>query len=188
MVEQNLQVFPTLSLAASPLFSVNSESREVARSFYPVRLEVYRACLGDETPEEEEEEDDEKKMMIEAGARMGARGLVYLSPARDVLVSVYGRAALHDSELTLERSERSKMTAWLHRTRPMSEETGRLFRRHPDRWCLTRYASAHLSVQDWVEVREWMLAFGEEEYRGARNFLRSMHINTAGFAQVFGWE
>lgn len=55
----------------------------------------------------------------------GHYGPVYLSPALDAMVSVYRRAALHDSELTLERSERSKMTAWLHRTRPMSEETRR---------------------------------------------------------------
>ncbi|KAI0440698.1 hypothetical protein F4803DRAFT_459522 [Xylaria telfairii] len=177
-VEQNFQVFPTLDLVASPFFSVNAESREIVRSFYPVRLEVYRRY----EPQSEEE-------AAAAAARPpDRRGVVYLSPELDDMVSVYRRATLYDSELTLEPSERSKMTAMLHRTTPMSEETRRLFRRRPDRWCLTRYASLRLGVQDWTEVNEWMLGFDDEEYRGALRLLRSMRINTIGFWQVIGWE
>ncbi|KAI0407866.1 hypothetical protein F4802DRAFT_490677 [Xylaria palmicola] len=175
VVEQSLRVFPTLDLVASPFFSVNIESREAAQSFYSVRLDVYRRAPGDEPQPED------------ASRPPDHRGFVYLSPALDDIVSVYQRAALYDSELTLERSERSKRTAWGHQTGRMSEETLCLFRRQPDRWCLTRYASARLSAQDWMEVHEWILAFGEEEYRGALRLLRSMHFNTGGFAQVFGW-
>ncbi|KAI1198567.1 hypothetical protein F5X97DRAFT_298875 [Nemania serpens] len=186
VVEQNFQVFPTLDLAAPPFLSVNVESREAARAFYPVRLEVYRRI-----PESE----SERQALALALARPEGpfrpsdyRGLVYLSPALDDMVSVYRRAALYDSELALERSERSRLTACRHGTRPMSEETRRRFRRYPDRWCLTRYASAYLDTRDWLEVHEWMLTFGEEGYRGARRLLRSMHINTPGFTNVFGWE
>ncbi|KAI0466337.1 hypothetical protein F4859DRAFT_497790 [Xylaria cf. heliscus] len=178
-VEQNSQVFPTLDLVASPFFSVNTESREIVRTFYPVRLEVYRRY----EPQCEEEAASSGTLRA-----LDHRGFVYLSPELDDMVSVYRRATLYDSELTLERSERSKMTAMLHRTGPMSEETRRLFRRRPDRWCLTRYASLRLGVQDWTEVHEWMLAFDEEEYRGALRLLRSMRINTLGFWQVIGWE
>ncbi|KAI0116509.1 hypothetical protein GGR51DRAFT_320558 [Nemania sp. FL0031] len=177
VVEQNFQVFPTLDLVASPFFSVNTESREEARAFYSVRLEVYRRVS----------ESGEPPSIEYVPQSLDYRGLIYLSPEVDDMVSMYRRAALYDSELSLERSERSKMTAWRHRTKPMDEETRRLFRRYPDRWCLTRYASARLGVQDWTEVREWMLTFGDEEYRGACRLLRSMRINTAGFAQVFGW-
>ncbi|GAP87873.1 hypothetical protein SAMD00023353_1601350 [Rosellinia necatrix] len=193
VIEQNLQVFPTLSLAASPLFSVNSESREVARSFYTVRLEVYRRDPRNELTSSSEEEEEAEEEAAELSPppppdSQDCRGLVYLSPVWDVMVSVYRRAAFHESELSLEHSERSKMTAWFHRAGPMSKETLRLFHRQPDRWCLTRYASAHLSVQDWIEVREWILAFEHEQYRGARRLLQSMHINTAAFGQVFGYD
>lgn len=194
VVEQNFQVFPTLDLAASPFLSVNIESREAARAFYPVRLEVYRRI-----PECETQATAQATARQEGGGGGGGggsspfgpsdyRGLVYLSPALDDMVSVYRRAALYDSELALERSERSRRTAWRHGTRPMSEETRRLFRRYPDRWCLTRSASAYLDTRDWLEVHEWMLTFGEEGYRGARRLLRSMRINTSGFTNVFGWE
>ncbi|KAI8949351.1 hypothetical protein F4801DRAFT_591220 [Xylaria longipes] len=177
-VEQNLQVFPTLDLVASPFFSVNTESREIVQTFYPIRLEVYRRY----------EPGSQEAAAAAAGRPPDRRGFVYLSPELDDMVSVYRRATLYDSELTLVRSERSKMTAMLHSTGPMSEETRRLFRRRPDRWCLTRYASLRLGVQDWTEVHEWMLAFDEEEYRGALRLLRSMRINTLGFGQVIGWE
>ncbi|RYC61661.1 hypothetical protein CHU98_g4534 [Xylaria longipes] len=173
-VEQNLQVFPTLDLVASPFFSVNTESREIVQTFYPIRLEVYRRY----------EPGSQEAAAAAAGRPPDRRGFVYLSPELDDMVSVYRRATLYDSELTLVRSERSKMTAMLHSTGPMSEETRRLFRRRPDRWCLTRYASLRLGVQDWTEVHEWMLAFDEEEYRGALRLLRSMRINTLGFGQV----
>ncbi|KAI1747871.1 hypothetical protein F4782DRAFT_519689 [Xylaria castorea] len=177
-IEQNSQVFPTLDLVASPFFSVNTESREIVRSLYPVRLEVYRRY---------------EPQCEEAAAAMAARpadrrGFIYLSPELDDMVSVYRRATLYDSELTLERSERSKMTAMLHRTMPMSEEARRLFRRRPDRWCLTRYASLRLGAQDWAEVHEYLLAFNDEEYHSALRLLRSMRINTLGFWQVIGWE
>ncbi|KAI1188382.1 hypothetical protein F5B17DRAFT_395728 [Nemania serpens] len=184
VVEQNFQVFPTLDLAASPFLSVNFESREAARAFYPVRLEVYRRA-----PEGEAQAQSQAQVQSEGPFRPSDyRGLIYLSPALDDIVSVYRQAALYDSELALERSERSRMTAWHHGTRPMSEETRRLFRRCPDRWCLTRYASAYLDTRDWLEVHEWMLTFSEEGYRGAQRLLRSMRINTPGFTNVFGWE
>ncbi|KAF2971508.1 hypothetical protein GQX73_g2091 [Xylaria multiplex] len=176
VVEQNLQVYPTLDLVASPLFSVNSESREIALSFYPVRLEVYRR-----DPENEAQSEDTSRPP-------GSRGFIYLSPELDDIVSVHQRAAIYHSELSFELSERSKMTAWLHHTLPMSEETRQLFRRHPDRWCLMRYASGHFGARDWMEVQEWMLTFGEEEYRSSLRLLRSMRINTGEFAQVFGWR
>ncbi|KAI0455136.1 hypothetical protein F5B21DRAFT_503689 [Xylaria acuta] len=180
-IEQNFQVFPTLDLVASPFFSVNAESREIVRSFYPVRLEVYRRY-------EPQSEEAAAVAATVASRPADRRGFVYLNPKLDDMVSVYRRATLYDSELTLERSERSKMTAMLHCTGLMSEETRRLFRRRPDRWCLTRYASLRLGVQDWTEVHEWMLAFDDEEYRGALRLLRSMRINTLGFWQVIGWE
>ncbi|KAI1108529.1 hypothetical protein F5Y14DRAFT_82461 [Nemania sp. NC0429] len=211
VVEQNLQVFPTLDLAASPFLSVNIESREAARAFYPVRLEVYYRRLPECEAQGQEQEQEQQRPEAEAEGEgqthtqpqpqtqqqplpllqlqpADYRGLVYLSPALDDMVSVYRRAALYESELALERSERSRMTAWRHGTRPMSEETRWLFRRYPDRWCLTRYASAYLDTRDWLEVHEWMLTFGEEGYRGARRLLRSMRINTPGFANVFGWD
>ncbi|TGJ85396.1 hypothetical protein E0Z10_g3345 [Xylaria hypoxylon] len=175
VVEQNFQVYPTLDLVASPFFSVNTESRETARSFYPVRLEVYRRIPRDRAQSEDVSRPSDYK------------GFVYLSPELDDIVSVYRRAALYHSELRLEPSERSKMTAWYHRTAPMSEETRQLFRRHPDRSCLVRYASGHFGVQDWMEVNEWMLTFGLAEYRNFLRLLRSMRINTGEFAQVFGW-
>ncbi|RWA13858.1 hypothetical protein EKO27_g1273 [Xylaria grammica] len=175
VVEQNLQVYPTLDLVASPFFSVNTESREVARSFYPICLEVYRRppqWMLDEEP---------------VTYPSDYRGLIYLSPEMDEVVSVYGRAAIYHSELRVELSDRSKMTALYHRTTPMSRETRALFRLHPDRWCLMRYASGHFGVRDWAEIHDWMLTFGEDEYRGALRLLRSMRINTGEFAQVFGW-
>ncbi|KAI0193705.1 hypothetical protein EV127DRAFT_423989 [Xylaria flabelliformis] len=180
-IEQNSQVFPTLDLVASPFFSVNAESREIVRSFYPVRLEVYRRY----EPQSEEAATAAAAAVAHPTDR---RGFIYLSPKLDDMVSVYRRATLYDSELTLERSERSKMTAMLHRTTPMSEETRRLFRRRPDRWCLTRYASLRLGVQDWTEVHEYLLAFDDDEYHSALRLLRSMRINTLGFWQVIGWE
>ncbi|KAI1127602.1 hypothetical protein F5Y10DRAFT_242579 [Nemania abortiva] len=178
VVEQNFQVFPTLGLLPSPFFSVNTESRETALAFYSVHLEVYRQVPESGGPPSVED----------VPRPLDYRGLIYLSPEVDDMVSVYRRAALYDSELSLERSERSRMTALYHRTRPMSETTRQLFRLYPDRWCLTRYASAHLGVQDWTEVHEWIEKFGEEEYRGACRLLRSMRIKSAGFALVFGWE
>ncbi|KAI0875168.1 hypothetical protein GGS24DRAFT_456713 [Hypoxylon argillaceum] len=197
VVEQNFQVFPTLDLVASPLLSVNMESREVARAFYRVQLEVYRRVsysAGGSGSEGGGEEDADARQQQQQQQQQRYpdshyRGVVYLSPEADDMVSVYRlAAALDDSELSLSGSERSKRTARHHRTRRMSEATRGLFRRHPDRWCLTRYASAHLGAQDWADVHEWMLAFGDDEYRGARRLLRSMRINTAGFAQVFGWQ
>ncbi|KAI0913592.1 hypothetical protein F4824DRAFT_459290 [Ustulina deusta] len=176
VAEQNFQVFPTLDLVAPPFFSVNTESREAARSFYPVRLEVYRWIPQNKAQSEDTSRPPDYK------------GFVYLSPELDEMVSVYGRAAPYHSELRLQVSEKSQMTAWHHRTVPMSEETWRLFRRHPDLLGLTRCASGHFAVQDWLEVHEWMLAFGDEEYRSILRLLKSMRINTGEFAQVFGWE
>ncbi|KAI0970798.1 hypothetical protein F4678DRAFT_103945 [Xylaria arbuscula] len=175
VVEQNFQVFPTLDLVASPLFSVNTESREVARSFYPVRLEVYRRNTY-----RTRSEDDAPREPPDS------KGFVHLCPELDDIVSVYQRVALYDSELRLELSEESRMTAWLHCTEPMAEETRRLFHRRPDRVCLVRYASGHFRVRDWLEVHEWMESFGMEEYRNILRVLESMRINTGEFAQVFG--
>ncbi|KAI0427006.1 hypothetical protein F5Y09DRAFT_45240 [Xylaria sp. FL1042] len=180
VVEQNFQVFPTLDLVASPLLSVNIESREVSQSFYSIRLEVYRRI-----PAHKAESEDNSAQPRQAPDH---RGFVYLCPALDDIVSVYQRVALYDSELRLEMSEKSKMTAWHHCTAPMDEETRRLFRRHPDRVCLVRYASGHFPVHDWLQVHEWMLSFGPEEYRNTLGLLESMRINTGEFAQVFGWE
>ncbi|KAI0198741.1 hypothetical protein F4808DRAFT_462501 [Astrocystis sublimbata] len=195
-VEQNSQVFPTLDLVAPPFFAVNSESREIARSAYPVRLEVYRRYEAGQSPTGGEKEkgeagpgsgsESEGKAARRRRPAEDHRGFVYLNPERDDMVSVYRGATLYDSELTLERSLRSKMTAMCHSTGPMSEETLRLFRRRPDRWCLTRYASLRLGVQDWTEVHEWMLAFDDAEYRDALRLLRSMRIRTLGFEQVIG--
>ncbi|KAI1422081.1 hypothetical protein F5Y12DRAFT_650521 [Xylaria sp. FL1777] len=177
VVEQNFQVFPTLDLVTPPLFSVNSESREISLSFYPVRLEVYRRIQQTTNAQSKDEPHFPDY-----------KGCVYLSPELDYIISVYQRAALYDSALRLELSEKSKRTAWHHCTEPMDEETRRLFHRYPDRVCLVRYASGPFRVQDWLEVHEWMLSFGEEEYRNILRVLESMRINTGEFAQVFGRE
>ncbi|KAI1311820.1 hypothetical protein F5Y03DRAFT_342481 [Xylaria venustula] len=132
VVEQNFQVFPTLDLVASPLFSVNRESREVAGSFYPVRLKVYRR-----NPYRTRSEDDASREPLDS------KGFVHTCPELDDIVSVFQRVALYYSELRLELLEESKLTAWYYYTEPMAEETRRLFYRRLDDVCLVRYTSGH---------------------------------------------
>jgi hypothetical protein len=226
VIEQSFQVFPTLDLIASPLFSANTESREAAQSFYPVCLEVYRRTSfrpnpslyyhpipttptstptptpTSTTPGNEPSPPQDDVAVASAARRqrrdVDYRGVVYLSPELDNIVSVHPRTQLcglndmnffgnYDPELVFDRSERSKTTALRHRTAPMEEDTRRLFRRFPNRWCLLWHASKQLQVQDWVDVHDWMLAFGEDEYCSAVGLLRSMRINSWEFAQVFGW-
>ncbi|KAI8634311.1 hypothetical protein F5Y19DRAFT_208087 [Xylariaceae sp. FL1651] len=196
VAEQNLQVSPTLDLVASPLFSVNSESREVVRSFYSVRLGVYRRTSRPSLYSTAAQGNDPYAQDVLH--HEDYRGVIYLSPELDNMVSMHPRTELrgpndmkffgnYDPELEFDRSERSKAAAWQHRTAPMSEETRQLFHRIPNQWCLLRHASQRLQVQDWVEVREWMMTFGEDEYRKALGFLQSVRINTWEFAHVFGW-
>ncbi|KAI3323657.1 hypothetical protein HD806DRAFT_495178 [Xylariaceae sp. AK1471] len=210
VIEQNFQVFPTLDLVASPFFSVNIESREAVRSFYPIRLEVFRRSTprpnpslnyNYNNPTAAAASENENGPQQSQRPAEDYRGVVYLSPALDTMVSVHPRTellGLNDmnffgnfrdpaTELVVDRSERSKTTAWRHRSTPMSEETRRLFRRYPNRWCLLRHASRRLRVHDWLEVHDWLSTFGGDEYRSALGLLRSMRINSLEFTQVFGW-
>ncbi|KAJ2977534.1 hypothetical protein NUW58_g7781 [Xylaria curta] len=93
VVEQSFHVFPTLDLVASPLFAVNAESREAARAFYPVRLEVYRRPPPGSEPPPQYGEDTAAAQQL-ARDDDDYRGCVYLSPALDDLVSVFNRATL----------------------------------------------------------------------------------------------
>jgi len=230
VVEQNYQIFPTLNLVASPFFSINTESRDAAKSVYRVRLAVYRqmkncnpiiyvnspaaqagsADLGTRSDNDKFWKEEEKDKIKNKDGGMDvdeveevddySRGMVYLNPDLDMMVSLHPRTQLrglydmnffgsHINELVFDRSRRSKMVAWLHQTSAtdLDEKTRRTFQRHPNRYCLMRHASERLQVRDWLEVKEWMEDFGEEEYRSALGLLRSMRINSWEFAKVFGW-
>ncbi|KAI0147727.1 hypothetical protein GGR57DRAFT_475708 [Xylariaceae sp. FL1272] len=187
VAEQNLRIFPTLDLVASPLFSVNSESREAARVFYRVRVEVFRRTQHHDRPD------------ATGVDPLDYRGVVYLSPELDAMISMHPRTEIRgpsdlrffgnlDPGLEFDHSDRSKVAAWGHWSADMGEETRARFRRTPNHWCLlTQAARRQTRVQDWAELRDWVVGFGPGEERRARELLKSMRINTWEFAQVFGW-
>ncbi|KAI1266178.1 hypothetical protein F5Y18DRAFT_23077 [Xylariaceae sp. FL1019] len=179
VAEQNLRIFPTLDLVASPLFYANIESREAARVFYRVRVDVYRRGRGD------------------GGLVAGDyRGVLYLRPELDAMICMHPRTQIRsandlkffgnlDPGLVFDHSDASKRAAWRHTTVCLGEDERRGFRRTPNHWCLLTQAARR--DQDWEELGSWLRTFGEVEYKRARELLRSMRINTWEFAQVFGW-
>ncbi|KAI1322086.1 hypothetical protein F5Y16DRAFT_53934 [Xylariaceae sp. FL0255] len=209
--EQNLCIFPTLDLVASPLFAVNTESRETAMAFYSLRLDIYRraSAPGPYNPAPLAPpllpvdggiagEDIVRRAANEAAPPEELwRGAVYLVPDFDVLISMYPLTQLYgpndmrffgtfDPALAFDMSDQSKSLTWRHASTAMSWAESARFRAHPNHWCLMRFAAKQgASVEDWVALRDWLRGFGMLEFMKACEFLRRMRVNTRAYDIVF---